>query len=471
MTNLRNVLDKLRANKAIASNLDKAQDAYAQKAYAEEWAEAYSTVERWHLLPSALSVAGASFAFTSVFPQLPWWLAICIGLPLSSGFEVLKGWVTKLGFRDYFKNAKFNALLAASIALYTCSVCISTWGAYKAFKLLEKDQVGLVEYNHQIAKDSIDSYYRNQVAIAHTQGSSHKDSLLVWHDERIASANEQLQAFEKQHDVKGEIAWTVRTTHGNLVERLNSLRDEKALIATNAADTNSKKIQKLEKEHKAAIEKLEAERPNIITAAKDDLGAYLWIVLAIALMVEGVIFAFKRFSEYYLYRSNQDVELISESQQLTIDLDTVAQLGQFMQMQSLSPMRFNQAIYGSTTSNSGSQPIGFKPSSKPQAPQEPEPPSNSQKATPPPNRKKDFEAASNPEGEQEPTPPDIPKYFEAPLKSRATKDTDYRKKYPELIADLHSLNKGSLEATTGELAAKHGISEGTVYRVKKALFI
>ena len=471
MTNLNNVLDKLRSNKTIASNLDKAQDAYAQKAYAEEWANAYAIVERWHPLPSALSVAGASFAFTSMFPQLPWWLAICIGLPLSSGFEALKGWVTKLGFRDYFKNAKFNALLAASIALYACSVCLSTWGAYKAFKLLEKEQVGKVEYSHQVAQDSINTYYRNQIAITQTKGNNQKDSVLAWHDGRIATAKEQLQAFEKQHDVKGEIAWKVRTTHGKLVERLNTLRDEKALIATNTAETNSQKVQQLEKEHKKALEKLEGERPSIITAAKDELGAYLWIVLGIALMVEAVIFAFRRFSEYYLYRSNQDVELITESEQLTINLDTVAQLGQFMQMQSLSPIRFNQAIYGSTTGNTGSQPIGLKPPSKPQAPQEPEPPSNSQNATPPPNQKKDFEAASNLGGGQEPTPPDTPKHFEAPLKSRATKDTDYRKKYPQLIADLHALNKGNLEATTGELAVKHGVSEGTVYRVKKAVFI
>lgn len=471
MTNLSNVLDKLRANRKIASNLDKAQDAYSQKPYAQEWANAYAIVERWHPLPSALSVAGASFAFTSMFPQLPWWLAISIGLPLSSGFEVLKGWVTKLGFRDYFKHARFNALLAASIALYACSVCLSTWGAYKAFTLLEKEQVGKVEYSYQIAQDSISSYYRNQTALTQAKGSNQKDSVLAWHDGRIATAREQLQAFEKQHDVKGEIAWKVRTTHGKLVERLNTLRDEKALIATNTAEANSQKVQQLEKEHRGALERLEGERPNIITAAKDELGAYLWMVLGIALIVEAVIFASKRFSEYYLCRSNQDIELITESEQLTIDLGTVAQLGQFMQMQNLGPMRFNQAIYGSTAGNTGSQPIGFRPPSKSQAHQEPESPSNSQKETPPPNQKKDFEAASKLGGEQEPTPPDTPKHFEAPLKSRATKDTDYRKKYPQLIEDLHLLNKGSLEATTGELAAKHGVSEGTVYRVKKAVFV
>lgn len=370
MTNLRNVLDKLRANKAIASNLDKAQDLYSQKPYAQEWAEAYAAVERWHLLPSALSIVGASFAFTSVFTQLPWWLAVLIGLPFATLFELLKEWVTKMGFRSFFKLAKFNYLLLASIMLYACSVTLSTWGAYRAYTILEQDQRSQVLLSHSMQLDSLERHYQNLAQKVKSTNTQEKDSLLRVYDQRITESTEQLRAFEKQHDVNGVIAWKVRDTHGELVENINSLKNEKAKRGFSYQAKTDSSLNALKKEYRAVNSQLVASESGLLATVEEELGAYLWLVTALALLVEATIFAFRRFSEYYLYRSNQEAELITEGEMLAVDLDTITQLGQFLQLRGTGAEGLGQAVFGHPEGGHGKR-IGFKAASKHRGGQEP----------------------------------------------------------------------------------------------------
>jgi hypothetical protein len=55
--------------------------------------------------------------------------------------------------------------------------------------------------------------------------------------------------------------------------------------------------------------------------------------------------------------------------------------------------------------------------------------------------------------------------------TRATKYSDYRLKYPDLIADLEAVNNGSAAYSIPVMAVKYGVSEATIFRIKKAIFI
>jgi len=290
MTNLQKVLQGLQDNSEVKANLARAKGKYEDKPFALEYSNTYKAVAKWGWLPSLLSVAGASLAFITLMPNLPIYIPLLLGGLLAGGYEALKAWGTGIGFRAYFKH---RALLAVALValLYLGSVVISTYGAYNGYTLLQADKVGNVLGEHQSSIDSLDSYY----------------------GALVDDARQTLAKFEKQHTIQagkyaGQITWSMKADHAKMVDKVATLKDE----------------------HREALQALKAKQPSIVSKAKQSMGAYLYLALAVALIIEIVIFAFRYFAEYYDYRSNKEVDLLQKGDVLQVDTRSLEKLAMLL---------------------------------------------------------------------------------------------------------------------------------------------
>jgi len=316
MTNLQDLLDKLASNSRIQSHLVKAKEAYEQKPFALEYRQTYEAINQFSFIPSGLSIVSSSLVAVSIFQNLPIWLALSIGLVLALALEVLKGFTTKLGFRSWFKSGKFNLILCASIALYLASIALSSFGSMNAYQMLDSSMKHDVSANTQSLKDSTDSNYQKLIAEAR---------------------NNAKQYF-------GSVSWKGKISHKNA--KTYNLMLEKVAI--------------LENEHKANLETLKHKETSMLAKTDERLAPYLFILIAIALLNEAVIFFFSRFKEYYLFKSNQQIEQISQAEVLTINLDSLSSLGQLLQLSANDSKLF----INSNSTGSGSGSIGFQSANK-----------------------------------------------------------------------------------------------------------
>lgn len=301
MTNVTKILDNLRCNDEVKTNLERAKGKYESKPFAIEYASTYKAIQRFGFIPSIFSAVGGCLAFVTLMPNIHIAIPLIVGGCLAGSYEVLKSWATALGFQAYFKHKSWLALLLVGL-LYLGSVALSTWGAFNGYTLLESDKVGSAVDTHQSEVDSLNSYY---------------EKLLK--DEQTA-----LSKFEKQHTVQGgKISWAVRNEHKAFVERLTAFKDEKKL----------------------RVQALKDEQPSIIQSAKSEMGGYLWLALGVALLIEVTIFCFRRFSEYYDFRSHSEVELLERGDVLSVDISSLQKLAQLVQGSNVVP----QLVAGSPT--------------------------------------------------------------------------------------------------------------------------
>lgn len=355
MTNLQKVLHTLQGNEEVRKNLERAKDKYEEKPFALEHANTYAVVTKVSWLPSAVSVAGASLAFITLMPNMPIYVPLLIGGILATGYEALKAWATSIGYRVYFKHGSIAALVVVAL-LYLGSVSISTFGAYNGYQLLENDKVGTALADHTNAVDSLNAYYAGLRESKKQAFTNEVDSLGTYYEGLISEQTSAIADYESKHTDKasGDIRWGAHKQHGNLVQGLADLRSERKDVLRNLHETSKAELATLESEYKEAIQALKAKQPSVIRSAKDSMGAYLWLALGVALLIEVVIFAFRWFAEYYDYKSNKQVELLEKGDVLQVDTRSLEKLAMLLQSSS-SPYQLQ--MNGAETSSKG---IGFK---------------------------------------------------------------------------------------------------------------
>jgi hypothetical protein len=306
MTKLQTLLDKLATNSRVQSHLGKAKEAYEQKPFVLEYRETYESISSYGWIPSLLSIISSSLVASTVFPNLSLWLSVPIGLLLALGLEILKAFTTQIGFRSWFKVGKFNLILCASIGLYIASIALSSFGSFNGYQLIETSM-----------KQNVSN---------HTDTLS--KSLGIQYEKAINEAKENANNYFNSVSWKGKISHKNAQTYNLLLERLAILKDE----------------------YNTKLNGLELEGKNQVSEGIRKSKPYLLVLIAIALLNELVIFFFSRFKEYYLFKSNQQVEQITQSETLTINLDSIGNLAQLLQLQP------NNQI--AITSEAGSK-IGF----------------------------------------------------------------------------------------------------------------
>jgi hypothetical protein len=287
MTNLNNLLDKLATNTRVQSHLATAKDAYEQKPFVVEYRTTYESICSYGWIPSLLSIISSSLVATTLFTNLPLWLSLSIGLVLALGLEILKGFTTQIGFRSWFKTEKFSLVLIASIGLYIASIALSSFGSYNGYQLIET---------------SMKQNVSNQTATL-------SDSLGIHYQTSINEAKENAKNYFNSVSWKGKISHKNAITYNLLLEKVGSL----------------------ESEYTAKRNDLETKETNLFLVATQKSKPYLLVLIAIALLNELVIFFFSRFKEYYLFKSNQQLEQITQSETLTINLDSIGSIAQLLQ--------------------------------------------------------------------------------------------------------------------------------------------
>lgn len=257
-----------------------------------------------------------------------------------------------------------------------------------------------------------------------TDGAVNEISSL--HKLQIDSVNSLfiLQKAEAENKAKAyfdQVSWQGKISHKNA-------KVYNALLAdiSKVGDANTEAINELKKYQVKQLE-------NTQTKGADNS----ILIIALSVVNEVSILALLAFMIYYRYRAQYEAQLLDSMQVYTVNDSVLHKVSELARLSNASVLGL-QATATPIKSNA----IGFKATLK--------------------DTLKDSSVN---------TGNSLESSLEAALKSRQTKDTDYQQKYPDLIADLHELNRGNLEATTAQLATRHGVSEGTIYRVKKAVFI
>ncbi len=288
MTNLNKVLDKLAQNSTIKEYLSEANDKYSQKPFALEHKGTYESVKSFGFIPCLISVLSASLVAVSLFPNMNLYMSLSLGLIAALAFEIAKSFVTRLGFRHFFKKQKGILVLIAAIAMTICSIALSSFGTYNAYLLTESNAKGNVSIEHENKADSLNGYYSLS----------------------IIEAKEQAKEYFKQ------VSWKGKISHKN-AKTYNLLLD---------------KVAALEMEYKQAAKELNTSKTKQIMKASEGMKPYLFILIGFALINEAIIFVFARFKEYYLYKSNRQVDLINQSDSLSISLDNLGSLAHLLQL-------------------------------------------------------------------------------------------------------------------------------------------
>lgn len=299
MTKIANLVRKFASKKSLSENLDKAKELYGDKSFAEEHQETYNTILNYGFIPSTLSVASAALVFFYIIPNIHWAIAYTIGLAIALPYEALKSWVSKTGFRAFFKGAK--VLMVAVVLSYVVSVCFSSFGAYQGYKLLEQGSKGAVMSKNSLVKDSLLVVHDLAIKEAKTTAQNFHDSNLV----KVKNSNGQyVQVLSDRSSVKN--------TYGDLVQSVESAKEAK---------------RKTLKSH-------DDKAPSEVENAVNDMGFYLWIVMGLSIINESVIFFFARFKELYFYKSFSEQEVIKQSQNFTLNFESLTKL---VEMANLGP--------------------------------------------------------------------------------------------------------------------------------------
>ena len=130
MDSIKSMFAKLSLDDKIKNNLTKAKDKYGEKAFVQEHVRTYDNILKFGWVASAISILSSALVFLYLFPNLPVWASLLIGVVVASLFELVKLFVTELGFEAYFKSNSVGLILMASIGLYLISVFTSSFGGY-----------------------------------------------------------------------------------------------------------------------------------------------------------------------------------------------------------------------------------------------------------------------------------------------------------------------------------------------------
>lgn len=348
MTKIANLVRKCITIRTLEENLDRANELYGDKSFAEEHQDTYKSIMQFGFIPSAISVASAALVFFYIIPNIHWAIAYTIGILISSGYEVLKSWLSLKGFRAYFKGSK-GLLLVAVLLAYAGSVFFSSFGAYQGYKLLEKDSTGAV-----LSKNS-------QI----------RDSLVIAHDRAIEDAKETAKSFHDSNLVK------VKNASGQYVQVLSDRASVKNTYRDLVLSIQNAKDRKAQ-----ALGEHDNKSPNEVAQAVSDMGFYLWIVIGLSLINESVIFFFARFKEYYPYKSFIEQSAIKQPKSFSMNTDSIAKLVEMVQLgpgvQAVSSQYIPQGFSYGNTANSHDSGIGFKQKGS-QTPKHSDTPQNSMK--------------------------------------------------------------------------------------------
>lgn len=309
MANLTNLLDKLAKNTRVRSNIEEAREIYEEKPFVSEYEHTYRIAKQFGFIPSLISIASTSLIFTQAFPNLHIATAILIGLLLATGFEVLKEHASSAGFEYYFKKKKFSFVLLGSVLMYLLSVCMSTFGTYNAYKVLESSTE------------------------ARLDSSQEKNSLEMSKsfDQKIAKAQEKADNYFDQVSWKGKISHKNAKVYNSLLESVSKLEDQK----------------------QEALSKLSLASETSKDQELDGLGNYLYILIGLSLFIEGLIFCISRFKRYYPYKTHTQIEMIKESETVPVLLQDIPRLLDLLMM---GQDKYNLSFQGETDRKE----IGFK---------------------------------------------------------------------------------------------------------------
>jgi len=315
MTKLHKFLDSLASDKAIQENLDRAKQAYEQKPFVVEYASQEKQARRWDWLPSVFSSIGMGIGFVWLLPNHPQ-VAILIGILIACVYEAIKVGVLGAGIRAVLQGRKFGYFLTAvGAALVLGSIGGALIGADAAYKVLENDKA--------------------VQAVALHDGRAGAE--LAQLDGTLKEMKERLSTFEAQNMVG-------------------------AIVNGKKVDVISEKAKRSQSKQLDAITALEIEKANIIQASKvsatqakeiavASVGPYRYVALSLSLFIELLVVGLLLFKEYYLYQSNNEVELVSYAEAFTIDLAALA---------SIARMQVRTVELGAGIGTAAPQKVGFQ---------------------------------------------------------------------------------------------------------------
>lgn len=279
-TNLINFFKRSYNRIKTRAQQEQAKDEYGDKLFADEFRPLKEAADDWGWIPSLLSVGSGSFIFLAAFPNLPWWVSVSIGLLVLSGYEKLKSiaiyWGTRLKL-----TGRGSVMAAIAVAIGLGSVFWSVFGTYNAYLLLESNTKAGTEALFQMKEDSIKKEYKASIDTAQAIADRfYKGNTVHAGGERVL-----------------RIAAT--PTYNSLV---NDVRD-------------------LKKAQKDALDKIQKRGAVTVKKAVEGLGPYLYMLIAMALIVEAVIYVNGWWKQYYKWKSKTEemIVLNQEPVQLTLE--------------------------------------------------------------------------------------------------------------------------------------------------------
>lgn len=418
-TNITEIFDSLREEKELERVFDKAENLFGWKPFAKE-----------HLLTNKIALAGRwVFGGLSILSGL----AVCFTFPLpiylTLPFVFLLLFAVELGksafvlstLRVWFEKGKLSKAFPFALLLFSLSVFVSFSGAESLGVDLREDNL-----------KELQSEQTEKTKEVIGEVSKEREDLKSYYDFEINKADQLAEEFKNTNQVPA-----VRNGKRTSALRIKD-RPKYAELLDNAQALRDKREEALTK-----LDKEEKEKRNVVFQQSQAKGAQTlkiaskvsFFLIGGAVLNELLIMGLLYFSLYYYYKSREEALLsTSSSQTFNIDSETLGGLVELANMRKQSLEKRSFPLMNEAPKNS----IGFKSTLK---------------------KEQGFE-----EGEQQ-------GYFKAPLKAQAVKHSDYLEKYPKLCEDLHKVNKGEMKVTVKELSKAHNVSEGLIYRVKKAIFV
>ena len=317
MDSIKSMFAKLSLDDKIKNNLTKAKDKYGEKAFVQEHVRTYDNILKFGWVASAISILSSALVFLYLFPNLPVWASLLIGVVVASLFELVKLFVTELGFEAYFKSNSVGLILMASIGLYLISVFTSSFGGYNAYTLLKSSNKSNIDNLVYIKKDSINARY---------------DSLAL-------SASNKAQAYFDKVSWMGKLNNKNQPLYNALLSSVDSIRAKQEKV----------------------ISDLSKEKDLHLKKSTDKLSPYLYVLIGFSLLNELVIFFFSRFKEFYLFKSNQQEVQIKKQAPITLDRDRLKSLVEMLALGNINetqPIQQIQSIPVSPTKQKNR--IGFE---------------------------------------------------------------------------------------------------------------
>lgn len=288
-------IDKLRKRKAKSREKktlrEEVKEENSPKSFEDDWKTEFELVKKWAFIPSYASIISTSLVFVAAFPNLHWILAVMIGLPIAWIYEQIKNRITSKAFLLYYRDK--NAILMPVAVLFIMgSNGLSVFGTYQAYMLLEGE-----------TKQDV-------MAVS----SFEKTSKIAEYDTLISEAKREATQYKED----------------NLVLDMS----QKIVLRSSATKTHNElvsKISELQKEKRDALAKLEQNHGATLSEAVDDLGAYLYLLIGLAVFWEVLIISASWFYRYYRHRVFVDeATLYDDSEEINIPLNQISSVVKYV---------------------------------------------------------------------------------------------------------------------------------------------